>query len=85
MVAWNAGVVAGSAMLMDSAPRETRAWAEGFGETAMGTAAAIGAPVAGVVAAAGGFATLTAAAAGIAVLTIIVFGSLVISSTKPIA
>ena len=47
-VGWNCGVVGGSAMLLNAAPDGVRAHAEGLGELAMGLAAAVGAPLAGV-------------------------------------
>jgi MFS family permease len=55
---WNAGVVGGSTMLASAVPAGERPRAEGFGEIAMGGAAAVGAVLAGVVVAAGGFPAL---------------------------
>ena len=60
---WNAGVVGGSTMLASSVPAEQRPRAEGFGEIAMGGAAAIGAVFAGIVVAVGGFPALALAGA----------------------
>jgi MFS family permease len=63
---WNAGVVGGSTMLASAVPAVQRPRAEGFGEIAMGGAAAVGAVIAGIVVAAGGFPALalTGATAG---------------------
>jgi MFS family permease len=55
---WCAGVVAGSVMVIDSLPGAQRWRAEGIGEVAMGLAAGVGAPLAGLVVAFGGFPTL---------------------------
>lgn len=60
---WNAGVLAGSALLTASVPADERLRAEGRGEVAMGLAAGGGAPIAGLVVASGGFAALVAGAA----------------------
>lgn len=60
---WNAGVLAGSALLTASVPPGERPRAEGVGEVAMGLAAGGGAPVAGLVVATGGFTALVAGAA----------------------
>jgi predicted MFS family arabinose efflux permease len=64
-LAWNGGLVGGSAMLAASVPAAVRPYAEGVGEVAMGAAAAVGAPVAGVVVAGGGFAALCLAGAAV--------------------
>jgi MFS family permease len=60
---WNAGVVGGSTMLAASIQAAERPRAEGFGEIAMGGAAAVGAVFAGLVVAAGGFPALALAGA----------------------
>ncbi|SDU39351.1 MFS transporter [Jiangella alkaliphila] len=60
---WNAGVLAGSALLTAGVPRRDRLRAEGLGEVAMGLAAGGGAPVAGLVVASGGFTALVIGAA----------------------
>jgi MFS family permease len=60
---WNAGVVGGSTMLAASVPAALRPRAEGYGEIAMGGAAAIGAAFAGLVVAFGGFPALALAGA----------------------
>lgn len=65
---WNAGVLAGSALLTASAPPDERLRAEGRGEVAMGLAAGGGAPVAGLVAASGGFPALLIGAAIVALV-----------------
>jgi MFS family permease len=62
-IGWNAGVVGGSTMLASSVPPAERPRAEGFGEIAMGGAAAIGAVFAGLVVAFGGFPALALAGA----------------------
>jgi predicted MFS family arabinose efflux permease len=71
-IGWNAGVVGGSTMLVASVPPAVRPNAEGIGEVAMGLAAGAGAPIAGVMVAVGGFATLSAASAAIGVLVVAV-------------
>lgn len=60
---WNAGVLAGSALLTASVPAGERLRAEGRGEVAMGLAAGGGAPIAGLVVASGGFTALVIGAA----------------------
>jgi hypothetical protein len=65
---WNAGVVGGSTMLASSVPAEQRPRAEGFGEIAMGGAAAVGAVFAGLVVAFGGFPALALAGATVGTL-----------------
>jgi MFS family permease len=60
---WNAGVVGGSTMLAASVPAAQRPRFEGFGEIAMGGAAAVGAVFAGLVVAVGGFPALAIAGA----------------------
>jgi len=55
-VGWNFCVVGGSALLVNGAPADLRPQVEGLGEVAMGTAAGIAAPVAGLgLATAGGY------------------------------
>jgi MFS family permease len=54
-VGWNCGVVGGSTLLANAAPDTQRAQVEGIGEVAMGLAAAVAAPVAGVVVALFGY------------------------------
>jgi MFS family permease len=72
-VGWNCGIVGASTLLADSVPVRLRAHVEGIGEAAMGLAAGVGAPVAGLVLALSslpGVWLLTAAlAAGILALT----------------
>ena len=65
---WNAGVVGGSTMLASSVPAAQRPRAEGFGEIAMGGAAAVGAVFAGLVVAFGGFPALALAGATVGTL-----------------
>jgi MFS family permease len=71
---WNFGIVGGSTLLSASTTARLRPHAEGIGEVAMGIAAGLGAPVAGVLVATGGFASLwlvgAAVAAGIGAYTI---------------
>ncbi|WP_410632805.1 MFS transporter [Amycolatopsis sp. cmx-4-83] len=68
---WNGGVVGGSALLGATASPGLRTHLEGIGEAAMGLAAVVAAPLAGVVSAIGGYRGLAAglgvfAAAGLA-------------------
>jgi MFS family permease len=63
---WNFGIVGGSTLLSASTTPRLRPYAEGIGEVAMGIAAGIGAPVAGVLVAGGGFASLWIAGAVVA-------------------
>lgn len=65
---WNCGVVGGSALLATSLSGPGQLRAEGYGETAMGFAAALGSPVAGMLVAGGGFGVLSLAVAAAAVL-----------------
>jgi MFS family permease len=65
---WNAGVVGGSTMLASSVPAAQRPRAEGYGEIAMGGAAAVGAVFAGLVVAFGGFPALALAGATVGAL-----------------
>jgi MFS family permease len=69
-VGWNFGVVAGSALLTESVTTRIRSRAEGIGEVAMGLAAAIGAPAAGLITAVAGFAALWLVGAAVAVLNL---------------
>jgi MFS family permease len=63
---WNFGIVGGSTLLTASTTPALRPHAEGLGEVAMGLAAGLGAPIAGVVVAGGGLATLWLASAAVA-------------------
>jgi MFS family permease len=63
---WNFGIVGGSTLLSASTTPRLRPHAEGIGEVAMGIAAGLGAPIAGVLVAAGGFASLWLAGAAVA-------------------
>ena len=60
-VAWNAAVVGGSALLASEVPARVRRHSEGLGETAMGLAAAVTAPSAGLLTARAGLGALGAA------------------------
>jgi hypothetical protein len=80
-IGWNAGVVGGSTMLVASVPPAVRPNAEGIGEVAMGLAAGAGAPIAGVMVAFGGFATLSVASAAISVLVFAVLSIVPTPST----
>jgi MFS family permease len=73
-IAWNGGVVGGSAMLAGSVHGSARAQAEGIGEVAMSTAAAVGAPGAGPVVAAAGFGALTVLGAAAAAAAALIVG-----------
>lgn len=76
-VGWNLGLVAGSAMLTASVPREVRVKREGLGEAGMGAAAAIGGLACGPLVAQGGYAALAMAGAAMAVLIpFLAFGAL---------
>jgi MFS family permease len=72
---WNFGIVGGSTLLSASTTPSLRPHAEGIGEVAMGLAAGLGAPIAGVLVAGGGFASLwlvgavVATAVGVYILT----------------
>ena len=55
---WNFGIVGGSTLLSASTTPSLRPHAEGIGEVAMGLAAGLGAPIAGVLVATGGFTSL---------------------------
>ncbi len=64
-VGWNLAIVAGSAMLTSSLAAGRRHTAEAMGEVAMGAAAAVGAPAAGLLAATSGFGSLSVAGAAV--------------------
>jgi MFS family permease len=66
-VGWNFGIVAGSTLLSAGATPRLRPHTEGIGEVAMGAAAGLGAPAAGLLVGAGGFASLWLAAAAVAI------------------
>jgi MFS family permease len=68
---WSAGVVGGSALLAGSVPAVARPRVEGFGEVAMSLGAGAGAPLAGIVAAGGGFAALSLGAAAVGGATLV--------------
>jgi MFS family permease len=67
---WNAGVVGASTLLAASVPPALRTRVEGVGEIAMGLAAAAGAPLAGLVTAAGGFTAVSILTATVATLVL---------------
>jgi MFS family permease len=62
-VAWNLGLVSGSAMLTASVPRDVRVRREGLGEVGMGVAAAVGGLACGPLVAYGGYVALAMAGA----------------------
>ena len=64
---WNFGIVGGSTLLSASTSPSLRPHAEGIGEVTMGLAAGLGAPIAGVLVAGGGFASLWLAGAVVAI------------------
>jgi MFS family permease len=64
---WNLGIVGGSTLLSASTTPRLRPHAEGIGEVAMGIAAGVGAPVAGILVAGGGFVSLSLVAAAVAI------------------
>ncbi|WP_146605089.1 MFS transporter [Jiangella anatolica] len=76
---WNAGVLAGSALLTADVPPRDRLRAEGLGEVAMGLAAGGGAPIAGLVVASGGF---TALVAGVAIVVLVVAVPVAVTLTR---
>jgi MFS family permease len=86
-IGWNAGVVGGSTMLVASVPPVVRQNAEGIGEVAMGLAAGAGAPIAGLMVAAGGLPTLSVASAAVSVLVFTVLSIVPTRSTasRPLA
>ena len=63
---WNLAVMGGSTLLAASTPAAMRPRAEGLGEVSMGLAAGMGAPMAGLILALGGFAALCTAGAIVA-------------------
>jgi predicted MFS family arabinose efflux permease len=63
---WNFGIVGGSTLLTASTTPRLRPHAEGIGEVAMGLAAGLGAPIAGVLVAGGGFVSIWLAGAALA-------------------
>jgi MFS family permease len=69
-VAWNVSVVGASTLLVASLPERLRTEGEGIGEVAMGLAAAVAAPVAGVVVALAGLVAIWLAVAVVAVVAI---------------
>jgi MFS family permease len=58
-IGWNFGVVGGSTLIARSVNASLRVYVEGIGEVAMGVAAAVAAPLAGVTVALGGFSALS--------------------------
>lgn len=72
-VAWNCGVVGGSALLVSAVPDVSRSYAEGMGEVAMGVAAAAAAPIAGLIAARAGFSVYALYCAALAFGMVCVF------------
>jgi MFS family permease len=64
---WNFGIVGGSTLLTASTTPSLRPHAEGIGEVAMGLAAGLGAPIAGVLVAGGGFASMWLVGAAVAI------------------
>ena len=69
-VGWNVSVVGASTMLVASLPERLRTQGEGIGEVAMGLAAAVAAPVAGVLVALAGLVAIWSAVALVAALAI---------------
>jgi MFS family permease len=69
-IGWNLGVVGGSAMLIEAVTDRVRPHAEGIGEVAMGLAAAVAAPVAGVLVALAGLAAVWLAVAVVGALAL---------------
>lgn len=69
-VGWNVSVVGASTLLVASLPERLRAEGEGIGEVAMGLAAAVGAPVAGVLVSVAGLIAIWLGVALVAIVTI---------------
>jgi MFS family permease len=69
-VGWNVSVVGASTLLVGSLPEQLRTHGEGIGEVAMGLAAAVAAPVAGVLVALAGLVAIWLAVAFVAALAI---------------
>ncbi|HEX8032986.1 MAG TPA: MFS transporter [Ktedonobacterales bacterium] len=67
---WNCGAVGGSVLLAASVPGALRPHIEGIGEVTMGVAAAMGAPIAGVIAAHGGIPALSMTGASVALFVL---------------
>lgn len=74
-VGWNAAVLGGSTLLVNSTPLEVRPDTEAIGEVAMGLAAAAGAPGAGLLVVLGGFGALCLASALAVTATLAFFGA----------
>lgn len=70
-IGWNLGIVGGSMLLAASVPPDLRPRTEGLGEVAMGVAAGVGAPIAGMVVSIGSLSTLLLSGAGVAALTFV--------------
>jgi len=73
-VGWNLALVAGSVLITDGVAAGERPRREGWGEVAMGTAAAGGGATAGPMVATGGYPTLAVAAASVAVAAVLLVG-----------
>ena len=73
-IGWNFGVVGGSTIVATEVPAAVRPHVEGIGEAAMGLAAAVGAPTAGILATIGGFPALLSSAAMIALFALAFIG-----------
>src|SRR4051812_7375579 len=65
-IGWNLGVIGGSTLVVQTTPPDLRPRVEGLGELAMGAAAAISGPIAGLLVALGGLPALCALGAGAA-------------------
>lgn len=72
-VGWNFGLVGGSVLLAASIPATLKPQVEGVGEVAMGVAAGLGAPLAGLLVALGGFRALSLVGAAAAALAFAAF------------
>lgn len=84
-IGWNFGVVGGSTLLVASVPPSVRPHAEGIGEAAMGLAAGVGAPVAGLAVAFGGFAAFAAAGAAVSALALVAIRLVYTRTTAAVA
>lgn len=72
-IGWNLGMVGGSVLLAASVSASLRPQVEGIGEVAMGLAAGMGAPVAGLLILIGGFKALSLVSAATAALAFAAF------------
>jgi predicted MFS family arabinose efflux permease len=70
-VGWNLGLIAGSTLLTAGVPDAERPRHEGWGEVAMGAAAAVGGALSGVVTGSAGYPVLAVGSAAVAALVVV--------------